>query len=162
SNAVEKERDYKNRLIEIFGYPYAGDIGAAGTYPSGYDGPDLYHYMYVNPPELTGQNAALDSVITGYFTPLSLGSESNRLFVFQEDIQVPPSLPDEIFQVKFPLTESGEYQFTAPGAWGQRRAPGKLQSGLSDVLKAEAKLKQSLVKYNNLRLQIQDTADLLE
>ena len=45
SNVDDQERDYKNRLIEIFGYPYAGDIGPGQTYPTGYDGPDLYHYI---------------------------------------------------------------------------------------------------------------------
>ena len=43
---VEQETDFKSRLIEIFGYPYPEDIGPGKTYPTGYDGPDLYHYMY--------------------------------------------------------------------------------------------------------------------
>ena len=55
SNSTDKERDLKNRMIEIFGYPYAGDIGAGGTFPSGYDGPDFYHYMYVGATDLTGE-----------------------------------------------------------------------------------------------------------
>lgn len=43
---VDQEKDYNSRLIEIFGYPYPEDIGPGKTYPTGYDGPDLYHYMY--------------------------------------------------------------------------------------------------------------------
>jgi hypothetical protein len=43
---VETEFDLKSRLIEIFGYPYDDDIGPGGTYATGYDGPDIYHYMY--------------------------------------------------------------------------------------------------------------------
>ena len=39
-----------NELIEIFGYPYDADIGVNGTYPDGYDGPDIYHYIYSNAP----------------------------------------------------------------------------------------------------------------
>jgi hypothetical protein len=31
--SLEQEFDYKNRLIEIFGYPYAGDIGAERPTP---------------------------------------------------------------------------------------------------------------------------------
>ena len=38
----DREFDFKNRLIEIFGYPYAGTIGPGKLYPTGYDGPDLY------------------------------------------------------------------------------------------------------------------------
>ncbi|MCC6144730.1 MAG: hypothetical protein IT368_13065, partial [Candidatus Hydrogenedentes bacterium] len=43
---VEQEKDFNSRLIEIFGYPYPEDIGPGKTYPTGYDGPDIYHYMY--------------------------------------------------------------------------------------------------------------------
>jgi len=51
----DQEREYTNRLIEIFGYPYEGDIGPGGTYKSGYNGPDLIHYLYVDLPDLTGE-----------------------------------------------------------------------------------------------------------
>src|SRR4029077_15403436 len=34
-NVREQEFDYKNRLIEIFGYPYTGDIGAGKTFRNG-------------------------------------------------------------------------------------------------------------------------------
>ena len=79
-NVEDQERDYKNRMIEIFGYPYAGDIGPAGTYPSGYDGPDIYHYMYVNASDLTGDKAQPDKLITGYYKPLNFpGAASSRL-----------------------------------------------------------------------------------
>lgn len=53
-HSIEEETDFVNQLIEIFGYPYADDIGPGGTYPAGYDGPDLYHYMLVDLPELAG------------------------------------------------------------------------------------------------------------
>jgi hypothetical protein len=44
---LDGEADFNNRLIEIFGTPYPEDIGPTGTYPSGYNGPDIYHYDYV-------------------------------------------------------------------------------------------------------------------
>jgi len=43
---LDTEKDFNARLIEIFGYPYPEDIGPGGTYPTGYQGPDLYHFMY--------------------------------------------------------------------------------------------------------------------
>ena len=43
------ELEFKNRLIEYFGYPYEGDIGPGGTYPQGYDGPDLLNYAWMEP-----------------------------------------------------------------------------------------------------------------
>jgi hypothetical protein len=71
-NVSQQERDYKNRLIEVFGYPYAGDVGAGRTYPSGYDGPDLYHYIYVNTTDLNGETAPPSRSFTGFFSPMSL------------------------------------------------------------------------------------------
>lgn len=49
-----KENDFENQLIEIFGTPYVDDIGASGTYPAGYGGADMYHYMYIDSPALAG------------------------------------------------------------------------------------------------------------
>ncbi|MBQ6140449.1 MAG: hypothetical protein IJI54_04105 [Kiritimatiellae bacterium] len=46
--AQESETDYKAQLIAIYGTPYEDDIGPTGTYPQGYDGPDIYHYMYMD------------------------------------------------------------------------------------------------------------------
>lgn len=48
------ENGLNNELIEIFGMPYDDDIGPGGTYPAGYNGPDLYHYMYIDAPALAG------------------------------------------------------------------------------------------------------------
>ncbi len=42
------EAEYNTQLIGIYGTPYEDDIGPSGTYPQGYDGPDLYHYMYMD------------------------------------------------------------------------------------------------------------------
>ncbi|MBQ0031809.1 MAG: hypothetical protein KBT68_03295, partial [bacterium] len=38
------EQSYNNQLIAIYGTPFPGDIGPGGTYPQGYEGPDLYNY----------------------------------------------------------------------------------------------------------------------
>ena len=42
------EADFTSQLIEIYGYPYSGDIGPGGTYPQGYEGPDLVNYMWMD------------------------------------------------------------------------------------------------------------------
>ena len=42
------ELDFKNRLIAVYGTPFPGDIGPTGTYPQGYDGPDLFNYDYMD------------------------------------------------------------------------------------------------------------------
>ncbi len=47
-SVFEQDMSYRNRLIEIFGSPYAGTIGSGRAYPAGYNGPDTSLYMYVN------------------------------------------------------------------------------------------------------------------
>lgn len=47
-SVLDSEIDFNSQLITIFGYPYPEDIGPGGTYPTGYAGPDLYHYMYAD------------------------------------------------------------------------------------------------------------------
>ena len=66
-----QERELDNKLIEIFGYPYAGDIGPGKTYPSGYSGPDIIHHLYVETAEVSGVTAPPDSRITGFHKRLN-------------------------------------------------------------------------------------------
>ncbi len=63
--SIDAETSFANQLIEIFGYPYIDDIGPGGTYPDGYNGPDLYHYMYVDKPALAGTNFDFDPALQG-------------------------------------------------------------------------------------------------
>jgi hypothetical protein len=48
NEVFQEDLAYKNALIQIFGRPYEGTIGAGKIYPAGYDGPDLLLYMYVD------------------------------------------------------------------------------------------------------------------
>ena len=41
---VDQEIAFTNRLIDIFGSPYGGDIGVGKTYAQDYAGPDLYNF----------------------------------------------------------------------------------------------------------------------
>jgi hypothetical protein len=43
-----QELAFNSQLIAIYGTPFSGDIGAGGTYPQGYDGPDIYNYNYMD------------------------------------------------------------------------------------------------------------------
>ena len=47
NSVAEEESAIDRRLKEIYGYPYADDIGVGKLYPQGYDGPDLYHYNLI-------------------------------------------------------------------------------------------------------------------
>ena len=54
---MAEDRARVNELIEIFGYPYDEDIGVNGTYPGGYDGPDIYNYFLIERTDLTDKEA---------------------------------------------------------------------------------------------------------
>jgi hypothetical protein len=168
-NADQQERDYKNRLIEIFGYPYAGDIGAGKTYPFGYDGPDLYHYMYVNAVELNGEpvlQSQTETNLSGYFKPLGIkvpGPLSTALdFFFDKDVPANSVTvaTQGVLRVAYPVSAT-TYGLVSPPEWGQRRAPGELQQALSDMLQSQGRLKQALANYDALLQQITDAEELL-
>ena len=44
----DKEFEYRNRLIGIFGRPYPDDVGPGCRYSRGYEGPDIDHALYVD------------------------------------------------------------------------------------------------------------------
>lgn len=148
TNVGDREADFTNRLIEIFGYPYADDIGATGTYPAGYNGPDLYHYDYVDPSELLGIAAPLTQELTVAFKDYSVGAQG------QLDAQVK--------QVKFHFATSG-LGLVKPAHWtGKRRAPGEIQLARSDLLLTLGRLRQAMLHYQSLLEQIEDQAALLK
>jgi hypothetical protein len=63
-----QDMEYRNRLIELFGSPYEGTIGIGKTYPSGYDGPDLYFYNYIDVNEVSDETMpACSDVLTAMF-----------------------------------------------------------------------------------------------
>ena len=63
---AKQELAYQNQLIAIYGTPFAGDIGPGGTYPQGYEGPDLYNYNYMDL-SVFGLEAGLTTVFTNSY-----------------------------------------------------------------------------------------------
>ncbi|MCC6233640.1 MAG: DUF3466 family protein [Verrucomicrobiales bacterium] len=164
-NTRDQERNFRNRLIEIYGYPYAGDIGPGKTYPSGYTGPDLYHYMYVPVSEITGQTVPPSTNFTGFFKQVDVGLLGSSYFPSEEkayftNYTIAATDPTTI-QVDYPQSE-GPWAFQAPASWGSRRAPGKIQEAVSDVLQATARLKFAGQNYDGLMADIGDRLTLLK
>lgn len=181
-NVTDQERDYKNRLIEIFGYPYAGDIGPGKTYPSGYDGPDIYKYMYVPAPDFDGLPVTPDQDAKAYFTPMNLGikskgdttsgafGDSNEQLYFPDDFisDLASSTnalsstggTNRILQVTYPRT-TGRFPFNPPASYGQRQAPGEIQLALSDLIQSEARLRVAVKNDDALFAEIDSKVHLL-
>lgn len=188
ANARANERNYKNRLIEIFGYPYADDIGPGGLYPTDYDGPDVYHYQYIDVLELAGQQGGLlegfdiqgDVEINRFdakFKPLP----GVNFFDFDDEAKfwdadcdsaplssgcaLGPTPDGEVLDVEMVTYDSPAFGFTfgKPPEWvGQRRATGTLQNTLHDMFVARLDLARAIRQYENLRSDINDMVVTME
>lgn len=155
-NVLDRERDFLNRLIEIFGYPYDDDIGPPGIFPLNYDGPDLYHYNYVDAVSLSGNQAlAPTDTIIAYFKTLP------HVGFFPGDD--PDDSGQEPMEVPFAVsTTSDSVAIVKPADWtGTRRAKGEIQDALSEIYLAKAKLDSAMGTYNNHLRTIKDLANLL-
>lgn len=188
-NVIAGERDYSNRLIEIFGYPYADDIGPGGLYPADYNGPDLYHYMYVDVMELAGKNATLlegfdpfaDARIerfTANYEPLEGGVnffdlEKDGNYTVDDCSTLPHEkgcalggLPEgEVLEVDYVTYTSPDFGFSfgKPPEWtSRRRATGALQNIIHDIFMARVDLVRTQQEYENLRSDIEDHMATIE
>lgn len=145
-----QESNFNNQLIQIFGYPYGPDIGAGGTYPAGYSGPDLFHYMYYDPTQILG--VAPPNSVT--------------FFATNADVKVSNSgtLYTNLVPVSYNLATNGYYGLPIPASWtgAIRRAPGSIELAQSSLLQARAAFANAIVGYENLIVQIEDQAGLLK
>ncbi|MFT5128936.1 MAG: hypothetical protein ACI8W8_002556, partial [Rhodothermales bacterium] len=186
SDALAQDLTYRNRLIGVFGSPYAGQIGAGELYPAGYAGPDTMLYMYVNQLEIDTEGPAYadetlsynlkadisyyltDKMPTGFDTDDPLNMKAlNDIF---DDIKEPTVATNkEITSIEAELpVHVRDYAFQADPDWGQRASVGKLQSTLSQMLVAQAEVRANIKKYemniaglneafNNLRNEVKAT-----
>jgi len=142
----KSEFDYNTRLIAIYGTPYEDDMGPGGTYPQGYDGPDLYHYMYMDLSlfGVTGAENVNPVSVVSYDT--SKGWTYESLKSFMENTATNSS------------TKSLSYQISANGLvvkpesfTGTRRACGKLQDAYTEYILAWLDFKNACEAYGEQR-----------
>ncbi|MCX5758183.1 MAG: hypothetical protein NTU83_06695, partial [Candidatus Hydrogenedentes bacterium] len=159
---ADQEADFNNRLIESFGYPYSDDIGPTGTYPTGYNGPDLYHYDLVETSALLGED-------TGATQPFTL-SLSETYVKTDGTLRNPATIPvasrttedtAHIKTVTFHLSKLGYGIVKDPNWTGQRRAPGEIQLAHSDLLQAIGSFKSGQKEYDNLILEIKEQVNVV-
>ena len=145
---TDQEADFNSRLIEVFGYPYGDDIGPTGTYPTGYAGPDIYHFDYVDESAITGDNPPPTQTMTVTLSDFTVGTQGELATTSQN--------------VAFNIS-SQELGMVKPANWTQpRRAPGEIQMARSDLLQGYARFLKAMADYNNLISQIDDRAALVQ
>jgi len=145
----EQERAYWNQLIEIFGYPYEGDIGPGGSYAAGYDGPDWIHFMYMDLPDLTGEPLYNEKVAYTATFDFSV-TDFDRLLSFPEKmVHQKIDGQEEVVDIMYHIDPDSPW-LEPPAGWGKRRAPGEIQMALADIIKAHASYKQGLSELEGI------------
>jgi hypothetical protein len=165
--AQDQDRALRNQLIQIFGTPYSGMIGPGKAYPTGYKGPDLYLYAYVDQVSAGGdvldglpdtvvettivpglRNLATDS---NPFNPLSTPIHNNLRDIvsnyFPADIDLPEAAVGEI-SLNLPRRASG-YALVAPANWGMRGHPGEFQAAIQELVHAEWRVRMAVNLYES-------------
>lgn len=159
-----QDRDYTAKLVEIFGYPYSGDIGPGKTYPSGYDGADLLHFMYVATTEIGNNNTPPSNAWQGIMANMDRElSKWGDLRLRDTSLTKTDNVlaGTDSVKINYPFSASG-FAYEAPASWGARRAPGRVQEALSDLVQAETRLKQALKEYDGLIKNIDESMRALD
>lgn len=168
NSIIEAELDYQNRLIELFGYPYSDDVGPGKTYAQGYDGPDLYHFNYVETTNLLGLSLPLSGTQDFSVTAHAVNWDGEFKFdLTDEDPFKNITLASGALTAAGAKTVSLNFDqlglVKKPAEWsGARRAQGELQSAYSDLLQAYYALLQALRDDSELDTQIQTGFDALK
>ncbi len=149
----QQELTFTNALIELYGTPYPDDLGPGKTYVQGYAGPDLFHYMYVETPELTFPGL-LDPASTrkyrldvqnfpaGWISGLQAKPESFDFLKLNNDGSGNDARGSTDY-VEYTLNSHG--YFGKPSTWTSRRqSPGQLQQAISGAINARAALLQAM------------------
>jgi len=148
------ELAFTNSLIELYGTPYSDDIGAGKTYPQGYSGPDLLHYMYCDdtgvydPGNAFAPNAALTAKLDFQINPTNYDwnlSADGSVWVQQYGSDGSTSKTYTTNNCYVSYSYSPNQFWVKPSTWtGSRYSPGKIQQAASKFIQAQNDLWQSL------------------
>ena len=131
-NLANEEAAFNTQLIGIFGYPYADDIGAGATYPQGYAGPDLYHYMWMD--------------LTAYgFEDFELTTKKSVVYEVNGALMNENS--SETLTLEFDLASNGMV-LKPDSIEGSRSAQGSLQAAYGSFVQAYLAYRKALVSYD--------------
>ena len=131
ADIATQETAYVGQLIDIYGRPYAGDVGAGKLFAQGYAGPDLYHWFIVDRPnDLVNTTKAISFTV----------KEANQIKEFTSN-----SIADVVNGYNAGTTVTSHTVTVAPsqfvqynevwqtGGLGSRPETGELQNALQDA-----------------------------
>lgn len=132
----ERESEFTQELIDLYGTPYPSDIGPTGTYTTGYSGPDFYHYLYIDRDLFSQQDSGSvkNLTFTNNFTLTGTGRDK---------------LSSGATVVSYSI--NGDGVPVVPNHWrGQRAVYGKIQTAQGDYLRAWVALRGTIDHQQNL------------
>ncbi len=180
----QQELAYKYALIELYGTPYSDDIGPGKTYKQGYDGPDLYNYMYIDEP--AGVQLSNEVVPIEYDETISfkIDIQGSKISDFNsiEKIREKLNRDDD---VNFDLVEKWADSKVGNGSSienedyivfkldhngypkrdiykGKRESPGEIQMAYSKLLQAHAEARSSFEDHQFLKYKLDREIALFE
>jgi hypothetical protein len=157
----ERERDFRNRLIELYGYPYSDDIGGGRTYPAGYNGPDIHNHAIIDPSELLGvgsSDLATRTVTVTFLEDYGLEFDVANDLIDDDGVLNPTNDRSVTYNVSLQ-----GYGLIKPASWtGSRLAQGKLQVALSGLVQARAAFERAVNNHESHLKTIVKRVELLE
>ena len=164
-----EELAYKNALIELYGTPYPDDIGPGKTYATGYDGPDLIHFMYVDLTAMVipGSNPQASDTfkidIQGHADNWTTDHRNRDFDFIVKAFRDPQSRlyqKDKQF-VEVVLDSHGFFQ--KPSNWNSRRAsPGSIQQAISGIIVARNNALSALALAQAEKYELDRMIDVFE
>lgn len=153
---IDQERAFVLNLFDVYGTPYPGDVGPGKTYPQGYEGPDLYRYMYIDRPfevfsksqlfSYAGGKKSVKLLVKDDALIASLDGVSNQVY---ENVYESAAASSS---VTYSIDEDmGPYQFSTPDM-GKRPQLGTLQDALAAARLAEEQFYAGLSSMDTARV----------
>ncbi|MGN0854862.1 MAG: hypothetical protein ACI4R9_05005 [Kiritimatiellia bacterium] len=156
-NLDSMEDDLTAQLIALYGRPYADDIGPGKTYPSGYYGPDLYHYMWMDLGAY-GLNAVEDTLVQTNVSYRIQGYDANGEISAIGGSAVGATTGNVL---AYSLSANGLVVKPA-SVQGERPASGELQLAYADFLSAYGAFTRAMNAYNRKAQNLDDEWKLLQ
>ena len=166
---ISQETAYQTQLIEIYGQPYAGDIGAGKIYAQDYFGPDLLNWFVVDRPfanlqkdtqgiEATMVSQSVDMRVT---TPTAIDDFTGMTV---QDILKESNRPHHVTTQTVTIDPNQFIQYSdsyRAGGMGTRAETGELQSALLEAHIAYLNLKDASDAISDVNRDFQREARLV-
>ena len=137
-----QELSYQNQLIAIYGTPFAGDIGPGGTYPQGYEGPDLYNYNYMDL-SVFGLEAGLTTVFTNSYQLYEAGLSGYWNMKMQTGYETNIDMKVTLNYI----VSDGGIRMKPATVSGVRATEGSIQRAYRDYISSYQKLQVAIGTY---------------